>query len=279
MISCGIPTNKQSSNTSTRVLYDSTYKYMDVMTQEYNENGLVTTLNSLHPFERGIYLDTIISTTKYFYDSNSNLQTKLRISNYAKKNLGDSILTSYYYNDNQNVIKEYVVEVPKDTVKITYTTYSNSDDFIIKKIVKLEKDHFSSDINQLPFDTTITFFKEKHQDSLKVEMSYYKNNMSPSSLKQQMTYHYNLEKKLVRMLALNQNKDSVSWKNIYYSDGHIKKEDFYYFKEDHLCSSIYNENGFLTYILNCNTVKKETDTTFVSCDKNGNIIELKSYSN
>ena len=96
MISCGIPTNKLSSNTSTRVLYDSTYKYMDVMTQEYNENGLVTTLNSLHPFERGIYLDTIFSTTKYFYDSNRNLQTKLRISHIAK-NIGDSTLTSYYY--------------------------------------------------------------------------------------------------------------------------------------------------------------------------------------
>jgi hypothetical protein len=270
--SCQTSIKTNPANKGSKTLYDDKKDYETLIFTKYNADNLVIEDKVFSPHSRGIYLDTIVATTQYFYDNNKNLKEKLRIN----ETFRDTTKTIYIYNDNNKLILEIEVEHLKDTVLIVKNDYFEEDGFTIIKKLKLEKDRFSRDNNnEIPFDTTITLTKEKYSDSLIIKEINYSVNNGNAEFNDSINYKYNSNGNLVKWFTIDKNGDITSWKDIEYRDEKKVKDNLYIDKGNHLISEIYDSLGFIDKILNFNYITGEIDTVQLKCDKNGNVIFMK----
>jgi hypothetical protein len=273
--SCSNKVIEDTEQASARKLFDDSFNYMSVTRNSYDSLGLLISEINYYPHKQGIYLDTSISKTKHEYDTKGNLIKSLRVSS----NLSDSTLTTYVYNENQEKVKQVKVKLPSDTTEIITRSYYTSDNTTVTEVLKLKKDPFARHSTNLPYDTNKTVIQKKFIDSTLIERLLFSQEEKHKKLTNRTVYHYDLSNQIIKKTSFNSEGDSVNWRIYAYENSLLKRTDFFIRKGEIIVSSIYDSNGFIKWVINKNTSTNKSDTSFLSCDTSGNVLEMKWSSN
>lgn len=269
--SCPTTNKTNKSSNDLKVRYDESVEYETLVYTQYNSDNLTIEDKVYSPYSRGIYLDTIVSTTNYFYDNNQNLLEKLVIVEAFQ----DTTKIIYSYDIHDQLISEVKIENNSDTVLIRKKEYLKEDEFIIVKSIQLQKEPFTREKSTIPFDTTFTISKERYSDSLITTRINYLISNGNIEIEDSIIYTYNDKGNLIKTFTIDKNGDTISWNDIEYQ-GEIKiRDDFYIHKGNYLISQIYDSLGHLHIIINIDFATNDRDTSFHKCDEKGNVVFSK----
>ncbi len=265
-------TNKTNKNSNDqKALYDESVDYETLMYTKYNSANLIIEDKVYSPYSRGIYLDTIVATTSYFYDNKKNLKEKLRINETFK----DTTKTIYLYDIHNQLILEIKIKHRLDTVLIIKKDHFKEDGFTVIKTMQLQKDPLTEDNSTIPFDTTYEISKERYSDSLIITKVNYSISNGNPDFKDSIIYKYNDQGNLIKRFTVDKIGDTISWENIEYLGKKRIKNDLFIDKGNHLISETYDSLGYLDKIINIDLTTNVRDTSFHTCDDKGNVVFSK----
>lgn len=275
------------SCSSTRIINQTVNKDLDnkpidyyaTYTSQYDTNNKLIKETGIVPMIKGIFFDTIFSSTDYFYNQNNELIKTIRTTD-------EHVITrNFSYNSNNQLIYQDEIENGVDTIRKFFNQYYHENSFKCIKKTALKVDignlyelrYGENRDDKIPFDTTFTLTKESYNDSLLQKSYHYLCFQDTIQLLSMTQYYYNSDNNLIKTVSLNTIGDTISRRILKYKNDTLIRDETYNDNEIGKYNSfeIFDSNGHIKKLVNIDLDINESDTVYYKCDASGNPIEMK----